>query len=274
MNKLSPMMIAVAPNGARKQKADHSGLPITPLELAAAAVDCRDAGASMIHLHVRDAQGGHSLDVDAYRAATAAVRNGVGDEMIIQITTEAVGIYSVDQQIEMVKALKPEAVSLAVRELCPQAEDEIKAANFFAWLQKERVAAQYILYSADDVKRFDALRSSGVIPGDTLSVLYVLGRYSDGGASSALELLPMLAAADSSVTWSLCAFGATEASCMLVAAGLGGHGRVGFENNMLLLNGDIAPSNGALITQVANGVASMGRRVASGSEARSLLGMQ
>ena len=274
MNKLSPMMIAVAPNGARKQKADHSGLPITPLELAAAAVDCRDAGASMIHLHVRDAQGGHSLDVDAYRAATAAVRTGVGDEMIIQITTEAVGIYSVDQQIEMVKALKPEAVSLAVRELCPQAEDEIKAANFFAWLQKERVAAQYILYSADDVKRFDALRRSGVIPGDTLSVLYVLGRYSDGGASSALELLPMLAAADSSVTWSLCAFGATEASCMLVAAGLGGHGRVGFENNMLLLNGDIAPSNGALITQVANGVASMGRRVASGSEARSLLGMQ
>lgn len=274
MNKLSPMMIAVAPNGARKQKADHSGLPITPLELAAAAVDCRDAGASMIHLHVRDAQGGHSLDVDAYRAATAAVRNGVGDEMIIQITTEAVGIYSVDQQIEMVKALKPEAVSLAVRELCPQAEDEIKAANFFAWLQKERVAAQYILYSADDVKRFDALRRGGVIPGDTLSVLYVLGRYSDGGASSALELLPMLAAADSSVTWSLCAFGATEASCMLVAAGLGGHGRVGFENNMLLLNGDIAPSNGALITQVANGVASMGRRVASKSEARSLLGMQ
>jgi uncharacterized protein (DUF849 family) len=107
-----------------------------------------------------------------------------------------------------------------------------------------------------------------------VSALYVLGRYSEGGASSAVELLPMLAAADSDVIWSVCAFGATEASCMLVAAGLGGHARVGFENNMQLLNGDIAPNNGALITQVASGVASMGRHVASCSEARSLLGMQ
>tara|TARA_B110000093_G_scaffold42284_1_gene45170 strand:- start:78 stop:884 length:807 start_codon:yes stop_codon:yes gene_type:complete len=268
------MMIAVAPNGARKQKADHSGLPITPLELSGAAVECRDAGASMIHLHVRNIEGGHSLDVSTYREAIAAVRSAVGDEMIIQVTTEAVGIYSIDQQIQMVQELKPEAVSLAVRELCPLAENEVKAANFFAWLQKERVAAQYILYSAEDVQRFDALRRSGVIPGDTVSALYVLGRYSEGGASSAVELLPMLAAADSDVIWSVCAFGATEASCMLVAAGLGGHARVGFENNMQLLNGDIAPNNGALITQVASGVASMGRHVASCSEARSLLGMQ
>ena len=89
-----------------------------------------------------------------------------------------------------------------------------------------------------------------------------------------LPVMPMLAAADSDVIWSVCAFGATEASCMLVAAGLGGHARVGFENNMQLLNGDIAPNNGSLITQVASGVASMGRHVASCSEARSLLGMQ
>ena len=127
------MMIAVAPNGARKQKADHTALPITPMELAETAVQCRDAGACMIHLHVRDKQGGHSLDVDAYRAAIAAVRTAVGDDLIIQVTTEAVGIYSIDQQIAMVQQLKPEAVSLAVREICPPVEDESKGARFFAW---------------------------------------------------------------------------------------------------------------------------------------------
>lgn len=274
MSTHKPMMIAVAPNGARKQKADHSALPITPMELAETAVQCRDAGACMMHLHVRDERGGHSLDVDTYRAATAAVRDVVGDDLIIQVTTEAVGIYSIDQQIAMVQQLKPEAVSLAVRELCPRSEDEAKGAAFFAWLNKERVAAQYILYSAADVERFDDLRRRGVIPGDVVSVLYVLGRYSETGASSALELLPMLTAADTDVIWSVCAFGATEASCMLVAAGLGGHARVGFENNMQLINGDRAPSNSDLVRQVADGVGNMGRSIASTVVARSLLGIQ
>ena len=274
MSTHTPMMIAVAPNGARKQKADHTALPITPMELAETAVQCRDAGACMIHLHVRDKQGGHSLDVDAYWAAIAAVRTAVGDDLIIQVTTEAVGIYSIDQQIAMVQQLKPEAVSLAMRELCPTVEDESKGARFFAWLAKERVAAQYILYSAADIARFDDLRRRGVIPVEQVSVLYVLGRYTEGGASSALELLPMLAAADTEVIWSVCAFGASEAACMLVAAGLGGHARVGFENNMQLINGHKAPHNGALVCQVADNVINMQRSVASVSEARLILGMQ
>ena len=274
MSTHKPMMIAVAPNGARKQKADHSALPITPMELAETAVQCRDAGACVMHLHVRDERGGHSLDVDAYRTAIEAVRDAVGDDLIIQVTTEAVGIYSIDQQMTMVQQLKPEAVSLAVRELCPRSDDEVKGAAFFAWLKKERVSAQYILYSLADVERFDDLRRRGVIPGDVVSVLYVLGRYFEGGASSAQELLPMLMAAETDVIWSVCAFGATEASCMLVAAGLGGHARVGFENNMQLINGDRAATNSDLVTQVADHVGIMGRPIASTVEARSLLGIQ
>ena len=274
MSTHKPMMIAVAPNGARKQKTDHSALPITPMELAETAVQCRDAGACMMHLHVRDERGGHSLDVDAYRTAIEAVRDAVGEDLIIQVTTEAVGIYGIDQQMAMVQHLKPEAVSLAVRELCPKSDDEVKGAAFFAWLKKERVSAQYILYSLADVERFDDLRRRGVIPGDVVSVLYVLGRYSEGGASSAQELLPMLMAAETDVIWSVCAFGATEASCMLVAAGLGGHARVGFENNMQLINGDRAATNSDLVAQVADHVGIMGRPIASTVEARSLLGIQ
>ena len=57
----TPLMIAVAPNGARKTKADHARLPILPSELAQAAEDCLAAGCCMIHLHVRDKNDKHSL---------------------------------------------------------------------------------------------------------------------------------------------------------------------------------------------------------------------
>ena len=57
-----PCLIMVAPNGARKTKADHPALPITPAELAATASACLEAGAAAIHLHVRDRDGGHTLE--------------------------------------------------------------------------------------------------------------------------------------------------------------------------------------------------------------------
>ena len=267
------MMIAVAPNGARKQKTDHPALPISPAELAATAVQCQEAGACMVHLHVRDVQGGHSLDVDAYRLATTTVRDAVGPDMIIQITTEAVGIYSVDQQIDMVRQVKPEAVSLAIHELCAHADDEVRAATFFSWLQAEKICPQYILYSIKDVMRFNSLRQRGIIPGDRVCVLFVLGRYSKTGASSPEELLPMLRAVADDVVWSVCAFGASEAACMLLAAELGGHARVGFENNMQLVNGDTASDNSALVTQVAHAVEGFQRTVATGFEARAVIGL-
>jgi len=61
----TPMILAVAPNGARKTQADHPAVPISPAELAATAAAAQAAGASMIHLHVRDGAQKHILDVGA-----------------------------------------------------------------------------------------------------------------------------------------------------------------------------------------------------------------
>ena len=66
-------------------------LPITPDEIAREAARCAEAGASLLHLHVRDDEGRHSLDAGRYRETIAAVRQSVGDALVIQITTEAVG---------------------------------------------------------------------------------------------------------------------------------------------------------------------------------------
>jgi 3-keto-5-aminohexanoate cleavage enzyme len=99
MSEAAPVVICVAPNGARKTRNDHPRLPITPAELAHCAEECLRAGAAMMHLHVRDADGRHSLDAEDYRAALAAIRSRVGDELIVQVTTEAAGRYAPAQQI-------------------------------------------------------------------------------------------------------------------------------------------------------------------------------
>lgn len=269
------LVVAVAPNGARKTKTDHSALPITPEDIARTAASCRDAGAALIHLHVRDSGDGHTLDADAYRAAIAAIRAELGDGIIVQATSEAVGIYTPDQQMAMVQEVQPESVSLAIREICPDEAHEKQAAAFLDWLARERIHPHYILYSDEDVQRFSTLRSKGVIPGDRPFVLYVLGRYTKGQVSEPNDLLPFLAAAkDQSIHWSVCAFGKREAACALTAAALGGHVRVGFENNMHLADGSIAPDNAALVDQVVAGAKILGRGIADAETARKLLGIE
>ncbi|MDX1736619.1 MAG: 3-keto-5-aminohexanoate cleavage protein, partial [Alphaproteobacteria bacterium] len=98
-NSLQDVILCVAPNGARKTRDDHAAIPISPAELASEAKACMDAGAAMIHLHVRDEAGRHTIAPEFYRPAIAAVREATDEDFIIQITTEAVGIYSNDQQI-------------------------------------------------------------------------------------------------------------------------------------------------------------------------------
>ncbi len=265
-----PLILAVAPNGARKTHADHPKLPMTPAEIAETAVDCLAAGAAMIHLHVRDAAGAHSLDPDLYRQAIDALRDAVGDRLIIQVTSEAVGRYTAAEQIDMVRRLRPEAVSLAPRELLPEGAPEEPVAEFLAWLSGEGILPQFILYDAEDVVRFSDLTARGVVPPGAHSVLYVLGRYSKGQRSDPGDLLPFLGAQEAPVLWSLCAFGPREAACALTAAALGGHARIGFENNMLLPDGSVAPDNAASLAVVADAARAIGRPLATAQEARQL----
>lgn len=271
MTEHSPLMVAIAPNGARKTRADHAALPISPNELATAAAACLDEGACMIHLHVRDENYGHSLDPIRYQEAISAIRKRLGDEIIIQITTEAVGIYKPEEQIEVVKQVKPEAASIALREFCPDSSYELAAGAFFEWMYKEGVAPQYILYDEDDIQRFNDYCSAGFIPGETHTILLVLGRYTKNQQSNVQDLNPLLERIDKNHHWWLCAFGKTEAECMRRAASLGGHCRVGFENNTSLPDGSNASGNHQLVEVVATNAKELGRELASADKARELM---
>ncbi len=263
-----PLLITVAPNGAYKQRPDHPALPITTSELGKTAKLCLDAGAAMIHMHIRDAQGRHSLDVQGYRDAQQAVKAAVGDAMIIQVTSEAARVYKAPEQIAMVTALKPEAVSVGLREVDQPEIGEAGLAQFFGWLAKERVMTQVIVYDVADLQRWQALRAKGVIPDAPWSLLFVLGRYSVGQTSEPKDLLPFVMAHTGNEPWSMCAFGAGEHACATTAVALGGHARVGFENNLLLSNGQVAPDNAALVRQVADSARVLGRSLYTAAQAR------
>ena len=267
-----PLIVTVAPNGAYKQPTDHPAVPITPAALATTAKDCLDAGAAMLHMHIRDAQGRHSLDVEGYREAQRVVRQAVGDAMVIQVTSEAAGVYQAPAQIAMVEALQPEAVSIGLREIDKPEIGEAGLQRFFSGLAQRRTMVQVILYDVPDLRRWQALRAGGVVPDAPWFLLFVLGRYSAGQTSSPRDLLPFLAAHEGPEPWAVCAFGAAENTCITAATLFGGHARVGFENNLLRKDGSVAPDNTALVRQAVEAAAALGRPLATAADIRQRFG--
>jgi uncharacterized protein (DUF849 family) len=263
------VMVMSAPNGARRTALDHPAIPLTAADMAQNARDLEPTGISVLHLHVRDDQAGHTLDVGRYRASTAAIRKAVGDRLVIQVTTEAVGMYKPQQQMAMVRELRPEAVSLALNELCPDPVAETGAARFFRWLKKEHIWPQYILYSPAELQRFDTLRRAGVFGEDHPCCLLVLGSYLRQVEGTADELDSFLAAADcGQFPWAACCFGKEENQVMIAALKKGGHVRLGFENNLWLPDGQLARDNAQLAGVFVNELAGHGRSPASADEVR------
>ncbi len=246
--------IMVAPNGARKNKDDHSAIPLTIRELVNTASACFEAGADELHAHVRDEYGKHTLDAGLYRELLAELKPAVPD-MTIQITTESVGQYNPQQQRDVVYKVIPEAVSVAVREML--IDPDISAVRkFYHWIREAEIDLQHILYSDEDVLWLEKLVNQGIIPDSNLSMLFVLGRYSKNLTSSPTDLDPFLAVRNassllSSSRFMVCAFGQQETDCLLASVKYGGDCRIGFENNLINPDGSTAVSNEERVSSLA-----------------------
>ncbi|MDJ0929656.1 3-keto-5-aminohexanoate cleavage protein [Breoghania sp.] len=158
-----PLTIMVAPNGARRTKSDHPEIPVTIEEAARVLAACAEAGASAAHVHVRDADGRHLLDADAYSALLGLVAREVSSDFVCQVTTEAIGRYGPDVQMDVVRKVRPQAVSIAIKELVPD-DAEQEAARFYDWCRREEMAVQHIVYDAAEFERLLELSRRGVVP--------------------------------------------------------------------------------------------------------------
>ena len=246
------VMIMVAPNGARRGKAHHHALPLTVSELVADVSRCAPAGSTAVHLHVRDAEGNHSLDPALYREAIAALRKSLPD-IVIQVTTEAVGRYTPAEQMAIRPRRPPRGGFPRAPRTCPRCRIRAGGARLLRVDGgKPHRASVHPLRTPDDVTRLIDLVDRGVIPFARPFLLFVLGRYSADQQSSPADLDPFVAAlGNRDFPWMVCAFGRREADCALAAARLGGHVRVGFENNLHLPDGTLAPDNAALVAATA-----------------------
>lgn len=254
--------IMAAPNGARKTKEDHPEIPVTVAETVAVARTCFDAGAPAIHAHVRDDALAHALDPVRYRDLLQGLAQDVPD-MIVQITTEAVGRFSQAEQIDCVKQVIPRAVSVGLREMVPEPDDATAASSraakdFYSWCVDEDIHVQHILYEPAEIAQLERLVDQGLIQGKPLPVLFVIGRYAPNMESDIADLDAFMATWASSDLvekddWMVCAFGRNESACLAKALANGGKARVGFENSLYLSDGSVASDNAAkvrdLITQ-------------------------
>jgi uncharacterized protein (DUF849 family) len=271
------LTIMVAPNGARKGHDEHPGLPLTADALAVDARGCQTAGAQAIHMHVRDENGRHTLDASRYLAATDAVHRTTGPDFVVQITTEAVGMFKPHEQIAVVRTVKPEAVSIATKELIPDAASEADAAKLYHWAHEQRIAVQHIVYAATEFDHLLDFIERGIIPGKRHSVIFPLGRYAADQESDPAELAPFVAKVRDSggaarFDWWVCAFGASETASLVAAAAMGGHCRIGFENSFFNADGTRAASNAERVSDLRAALSGIRRPRSSRTEILRALG--
>jgi uncharacterized protein (DUF849 family) len=267
------VVIMVAPNGARKTRRDHPSLPVSIAATVSEAALCHAAGAAALHAHVRGVNDEHVLDAGLYRELLREMATRVPD-MLVQVTSEAVGIYTPAQQVECIQAVRPRMASMALREISSDFSDPEYARRFFAWSVENDVHIQHIVYSAEELQRFLDYRDSGVVPANHRCVLFVLGRYRVDFQSVPADLEPFLQHDLDALDWFVCAFGHQEQQCALAAIDAGGHARIGFENNLYLPNGELADNTAALVASLVSALPARDCRPASGATARQLLGVR
>ncbi|MGR5063361.1 3-keto-5-aminohexanoate cleavage protein [Photobacterium sp. DNB22_13_2] len=270
--------IIVAPNGARKTKADHPTLPMKQQEILDEVIACRDAGAAMVHLHARDNRGKHSLEIEDNLHLYHALKEKVGNSIIVQLTTEAVGQYSPEQQMALINEVKPEAASFALSELLPDghAQDAAylnKASTFFHNIAAQDCIAQYILYSPQDLTRYFSLLEQGILPRHNHHILLVLGRYDKLQTATPQDLPPFLQQRlfHHDRRWAVCAFGKYEHLCLAASMIMGGDIRVGFENNHVNHQGTLALSNAEQVANIADTAKLLGLGTLDANHFRQLL---
>lgn len=268
-SRQKPVLLAVAPNGARKLKADHPQIPLSSEDIAVTAKNCLAAGASMIHLHVRSTNDTHSLSAELYKQAITDTQKATDRGIFIQVTSEAVGIYSAEQQFKMIRTLKPAAVSIGICEI--RHMDEQVISQHFNFMRDTDIYPQLILYNHYDLAMYNDWLDRAVIPGNTYPILLVIGKKVAQGSFDNDILNPEFTSKLRASSWMVCAFGENEYQTGKLAAKLGGHIRIGFENNCLLKNGDTASSNAELISQMATYLKSQEYTLANIAQAKDIM---
>jgi 3-keto-5-aminohexanoate cleavage enzyme len=260
----APVMIMVAPNGARAQKKDNPAIPITPREIAEDVIRCAGAGASIAHIHARQPDGEPTQSIEVFREIVDRIREK--SNIVLQISLGTRG-FTVEQAVEPVE-LKPEMVSLPLEAY--QVDDAAARDGVRRMAVHVRVhGVRPELSVADDRMLQGALGliREGAI--ETPACFGLIMRDPQSMQEGAAQLMALADALPAGSQWWVARGGRFGLALRSFAIGLGGHVRAGFEDSVLDFDmRGPAPSNAHLVERIARLCDVLGRPVADAAEAR------
>jgi len=270
-----PCIITVAITGSVPRKKDTPAVPVTVAEQVESTHEAYEAGASLVHVHVRDEQENPSSDPEKFAAFLAGVRKHCPD-MIVQFSTGGRG-RGADQRGSMLH-LKPDMASLAtgsvnfpnmIYENPPELIDGLAAAMMKYDIKPEcEIFDLAMLYAAAEMVKDGRLKGPA-------HVQFVFGlKNALPPRREILEFeVAQLKAVMPDATWTAAGIGRSQLELNHWALELGGHCRTGLEDNIRFDKSRLARSNAELVARVAELCEQYGRRPATAREARQILGL-
>jgi 3-dehydrocarnitine:acetyl-CoA trimethylamine transferase len=287
-----PVIITCALTGGAALSGKNKAVPVTPRQIADSAIGAARAGAAIVHIHVRDPETGRpSMRGDLYRETVQHIRAG-GVDVIVNLTTgpgarfvpgdddPSVGgagttLKPWAERVAHIEQLKPEVCSLDVGSMN---FGEHVFVNTPAQLRKMAEAIRRAgtkpeleVFDLGHVRLARRLVEEGLV---TPPPLFQLCLGVPWGAPATPEtMLVMRNSLPPGALWAGFGIGPTQFPMVAQAVLLGGHVRVGLEDNLYLERGVPAPSNAALVERATAIVEQLGEQPASVGEAREILGL-
>ncbi len=266
-------MITVAPTGAESAKADVPQLPTTLEELVETAVRCERAGASLIHLHIRDADHRPTLDAGLLRASVDALREAT--DLVVQLSTGGSVHDPLEQRLTVLDA-GPDSCSLTCGTTNFGDDVFLNPWPFMVALYRQSIEREVVPeFELFDLGHVHALRrlldEQGLPFGGRVHVDFVTG-VPGGMPGTPAALLAGVALLPPEVTsWSATGIGRSHLPILATALGAGGHLRVGMEDNLVFARGRPVRHNVELVERAAQVATLMQRPPMSTAQARELL---
>jgi 3-keto-5-aminohexanoate cleavage enzyme len=280
-----PVVITCSISGAIANRNQCPAIPYTPEEYAAEARRIVDEGGVHIHIHARKPDGTPSYEIEDFQAISEAIRGEVGDAAIINFSTGTIGV-PVEKRIDYLRACRPEVAALNMGSMNYAKYSRSRKEFVFAMVFQnpfEEIIRLLEAMNELDIKPehecFDIGHVGSLAPLIDMGVLKtplhvdcVMGVVG-GIPPTARNLAAMVENIPEGSHWGV--IGISRDQWMLVAAALtlGGSIRVGLEDNLYLPGGEMAKSNGELIAKARQMTEDIGRRPATVSEARAMLGI-
>jgi 3-keto-5-aminohexanoate cleavage enzyme len=272
-HKTRKIIVAVAPTG--KKTEPPSVNPLTPADVAQQVIACEKAGASMVHMHVRDKKGAQTEDLTDFSATLDLIRRS--SDIVIQGSTGGLTDLSLEQRCVALDDPRVETASLNMGSINFDEDvyvNRVPDIRYWAGrMAKTRVAPELEIFAAGMLSAYMQLVAEGVLK-PPYSIGFCLGaRWALPAEPETLFFMKTLLP-EKDVPWGVIHAGMQDLALLATAIGMGASVvRVGFEDSVFFAPGKAAQTNIQLVEKMVSLVHQIGYEVANCQEAREILGI-